>query len=122
MKTASLAHLSTPEQIALNTFVSLIRSRYPQRILAVSLFGSKASGDDDPESDVDLIVIVDSEDNLFKSALWKIASEISLEYNILISVRIFSHKRWEKTRELRLPLYRGIVTNQILLTPERIPV
>ena len=122
MNTVSLAHLSVTEQSALKTYVNLIRSRYPQRIMAVALFGSKARGDDDPESDLDLIVIVDSEDNPFRSALWKIASEISLEYNILISARIFSQNRWEKTRSFRLPLYRGIVTNQIPLTPERIPV
>ncbi len=122
MNATSLAHLSATEQIALDSFVSLIRSRFPERVLAVALYGSKARGDDDPESDLDLIVIVDSEDSTFKSELWKIASEISLDQNLLISARIIGKERWEKTKKLRLPLYRGIVESHLPLTPERILV
>ena len=122
MKTTALAHLSDAEKTAVTIFVRDIRELFHDRIFAVALFGSKARGDDDPESDIDLIVIVDSEDREFRSALWRIASENSLEYNVLISARIYSQKRWEKTRQIGLPFSKAIVNESIPLTPERIPI
>lgn len=122
MKTTALAHLSDAEKTAVTIFVRDIREQFHDRIFAVALFGSKARGDDDPESDIDLIVIVDSEDREFRSALWRIASENSLEYNVLISARIYSQKRWEKTRQIGLPFSKAIVNESIPLTPERIPI
>jgi len=122
MKTTALAHLSDAEKAALTIFVRDIREQFHDRIFAVALFGSKARGDDDPESDIDLIVIVDSEDREFRSALWRIASENSLEYNVLISARIYSRKRWEKTRQIGLPFSKAIINESIPLTPEGIPI
>lgn len=122
MKTSALSQLSEIEQTAVTTYVRDIRRQYPDRILAVALFGSKARGDDDPESDIDLLVITDSENSEFRSALWRIASEISLDYNVLISTHIYSRKRWLKTRQIGLPFSRAIITDNIPLTPEPIPV
>ena len=119
MKTTALAHLSDAEKAALTIFVRDIREQFHDRIFAVALFGSKARGD---ESDIDLIVIVDSEDREFRSALWRIASENSLEYNVLISARIYSRKRWEKTRQIGLPFSKAIINESIPLTPEGIPI
>ncbi|MBC8509745.1 MAG: nucleotidyltransferase domain-containing protein [Chloroflexi bacterium] len=122
MKTSALSQLSEIEQTAVTTYVRDIRRQYLDRILAVALFGSKARGDDDPESDIDLLVITDSENSEFRSALWRIASEISLDYNVLISTHIYSRKRWLKTRQIGLPFSRAIITDNIPLTPEPIPV
>jgi predicted nucleotidyltransferase len=122
MNKIPLAHLSDTEKIAVTTFVHATREQFHDRILAVALFGSKARGDDDPESDIDLIVIADSEDSEFRSALWRIASEISLEYNVIISARIYSKKRWEKTRRIGLPFSKAIINESIPLTLERIPI
>jgi len=122
MNKIPLTRLSDTEKIAVKTFVHDIREQFQDQILAVALFGSKARGDDDPESDIDLIVIADSEDREFRSALWRIASKISLKYNVLISARIYSKKRWEKTCEIGLPISIAIINESIPLTPERIPI
>jgi len=88
----------------------------------VALFGSKARGDDDPESDIDLLVICDAEDRQFRSDLWRKASEISLEQSVLISVRIYSQARWQKARQIGLPFTRKIIADCIPLTPEPVPI
>jgi predicted nucleotidyltransferase len=122
MKISAPTSLSESEQTAISTYVQAIRRQYPNRILAVALFGSKARGDDDPESDIDLLVICDSEDRLFLSALWRKASEISLEQGVLISVRIYSQERWHKSRQIGLPFTREIISDSVPLTPEPIPI
>ena len=121
MKIAALSGLSEVEQIAITTYLQNIREQYPGRIRAVALFGSKVRGDDHPESDIDLLVITDAENREFRSDLWRIASEISLNYGVLISARIYSQERWEKSRQLGLPFSRAIIAESIPLTPEPIP-
>ena len=90
MTEKSIAHRSSAEHAAINADVQAIRKQYPDRIRVVALFGSKVCGDDDPESDIDLLVICDSKDRQFRSALWRKASEISLDQSVLISVRVYT--------------------------------
>jgi len=111
-----LAFLSEDEQTAIRAYVQAIHRQYPDEILSVALFGSKARGDDDPESDIDLFVITNSESYDFRSSLWRIASEISLNYDVLISAHIFSQERWERTRQIGLPFPRTIATDLIHLS------
>jgi len=120
MKAPSLSHLAPNEQAAVMEYVAHIRHRFPDRVLSVTLFGSKARGDADTESDIDLLVLVDADNSEFRSELWRIASDISLEYNVVLSARVFAQARWAETRRIRLPLYRAIVADGVPLTPERI--
>ena len=120
MKARSLSYLTANDRAAVMEYVARIRNRFPDRVLSVVLFGSKARGDADAESDIDLLVLVDAENNEFCSELWRIASDVSLEYNVVLSARVFGQARWAETRRIRLPLYRAIVADGIPLTPERI--
>ena len=122
MKARSLPHLMSNDQAAIMDYVARIRGRFPNRVLAVTLFGSKARGDADAESDIDLLVLVDAEDREFRSELWRIASNVSLDYNVVLSVRVFGQDRWAEARRIRLPLYRAIVADGVPLTPECVPV
>jgi predicted nucleotidyltransferase len=121
MKAPSLSHLTSNEWTAVAEYVDRIQRRFPNRVLAVMLFGSKARGDADTESDIDLLVLVDVETTQFRSELWLIASDVSLDYNVVLSPRVFGQARWDESRQIRLPLYRAIVADGIPLTPERIP-
>jgi predicted nucleotidyltransferase len=121
MKARSLSHLTPNERNATREYVARIREHFPDHIRAVMLFGSKARGDADAESDIDLLVLVDVETNQFRSELWHIASDVSLEYNVVLSPRVFGQTRWDETRRIRLPLYRAIVADGIPLAPEGIP-
>jgi predicted nucleotidyltransferase len=100
--------------------VAQIRDRFPGRILAVMLFGSKARGDGDAESDIDLLVLVDVEDNDLRDELWRIASDISLDHDVVLSARVFAHSRWTDTRQPHLPLYRAVTADGIPLVLEDI--
>jgi predicted nucleotidyltransferase len=121
MNAGSLSHMTPNERHATGEYVARIRKRFPDHILAVMLFGSKARGDADAESDIDLLVLVDVETGRFRSELWHIASDVSLEYNVVLSPRVFGQTRWDETRRTRLPLYRAIMADGVPLTPERVP-
>ena len=116
-----LFHLQTSDRAAIMEYISRIRKRFPDRILAVTLFGSKARGDADDDSDIDLLVLVDVEGDELRDELWRIASRVSLDRSVIISPRVFGRARWAETRRLRMPLYRAIQADGVPLTSNRIP-
>jgi predicted nucleotidyltransferase len=121
MKLRSLPQLAPNEQAAVRRYIADIGERFPEDVLSVTLFGSKARGDASAESDIDLLVLVDEENREIRSELWRIASDVSLEHNVVLSVRVFARSRWAETCRIRLPLYRAIVADGIPLTPESAP-
>jgi len=122
LKVRSLSHLAPNDRAAVLEYVTRISACFPNRVLAVTLFGSKARGDADAESDIDLLVLVDAEDREFRSELWRIASDVSLDHNVVLSARVFGQDRWAETRRMRLPLYRAVAVDGVPLTANRIPV
>lgn len=121
MTASTEARLRANEQAAITAYIDRIRRRFSDRILAVVLFGSKARGDAHLESDLDLLVLVDGETSEFRSNLWEVASDISLDYDVVLSPRVVGQARWRQMREMRLPLYRDIIADGIALTPEPLP-
>lgn len=114
--------LTTNEQTAIDEYLGRIHRQFGEQILSVTLFGSKARGDSDAESDIDLLVVVRDESRELRSALWRIASDVGLMHNLVISVRVFARERWAETRRLRLPLYRAIATDGVPLSYGSVPV
>jgi len=122
VNSVALSHLTVDEQAAIAEFTTLVQDQFPGRILSLTLFGSKARGDADAESDIDLLLLVDEESNPLRSELWRIASDISLEHNVVLSVRVYAQTRWAASRRMRLPLYRAIVADGIPLPVQRLAI
>ena len=71
----SLSLLLTPnEERAVNSFVERLFDRYPDRIRQVVLFGSKARGDSGVWSDIDILIVVDTDDWRFQHAISTLAA------------------------------------------------
>jgi predicted nucleotidyltransferase len=115
MKTSVLSHLTTNEEMAIAAYITQIHHNFAGHIRAITLFGSKARGDADIESDIDLLVLVAVETNQLRAELWRIAADIGLVYNVVLSVRVVGQARWDELARLRLPLYRSIVAEGIPL-------
>lgn len=113
--------LTIDEQTDIDEYLARIHRQFGEQILSVTLFGSKARGDSDAESDIDLLVIVNKESWELRSALWRIASDVGLIYNLVISVRVFACERWAETRRLRLPLYRAVAADGVPLSYRPVP-
>ena len=109
--------LTQSESLALQKFVRALLQTFPAQIHQLALFGSKARGDSSPDSDIDVLILVAQEDRALRSRMIDIASEVSLEYDVLVSPRVISEERWEKMRGFTL--YQNILRDGIQLTLKR---
>jgi predicted nucleotidyltransferase len=75
----------------------------------VMLFGSQARGDAQPDSDWDLLVVInknDSEYTDYQNYGYPFA-KIGLNYGAHISTKVFTTKDWEKGRSF--PFYKNVM-------------
>jgi len=82
----------------------------------VILYGSEARGDAGPDSDIDLLILIDKDKVSFEDQK-RIAYplyDVELETGIPISPLIFSKKQWEN-RPFLTPFYVNIINEGIEL-------
>jgi predicted nucleotidyltransferase len=82
-------------QKALDEFVKRASEAYGDRIHGITLFGSVARGTERPDSDIDLLVVVDEEDFRLRRELIGMAFDMLLETGEDISVKVLSQKDFE---------------------------
>jgi predicted nucleotidyltransferase len=95
-------NLTALDQQALREFVAYLQRSIPNQVEFVALFGSKARGDSQQGSDIDVLVILSREDRDLRREILKQAARLSLEYDVLLSPRIIGAERWEKMRGFSL--------------------
>jgi predicted nucleotidyltransferase len=79
-------------------------------LCAVILYGSYARGDYDAGSDIDIMVLTDTDRSAIKphaDALKNIAWELGMDYNIPISVHVNNTSWFHRWRE-DMPFYRNV--------------
>jgi predicted nucleotidyltransferase len=77
---------------ALAEFVRRLRQELAQHILDIRLFGSEARGDAAPESDIDVLIVVqpDGARVALEDGIIDIAFDVNLEFGVYISPRVLT--------------------------------
>ena len=83
-----------------------LKKEIGQSIKDVILFGSRARGDSYPESDYDVLVLVNKETKELSDKIFKISCEVGWKYNAIIVV--FVHEKSHYAREKYEPLFMNI--------------
>ncbi len=96
------ASLSPTDQQALREFVTYLYTTIHDKVKHVALFGSKARGDSQQDSDIDVLVILSREDRDLRRKILKQAARFSLEYDVLLSPRVIGAERWEQMQGFSL--------------------
>jgi predicted nucleotidyltransferase len=99
--------VTSEEKKALQEFVHYLQQSIPDKIVSVALFGSKARGDCAPDSDVDVLVILNQENRELRRSILKMAARISLDHDVLLSPGVIGQQRWDEMRGFSL--YRNIL-------------
>src|SRR2546428_9352225 len=106
-----LSHLTPNERAGLAAFINRLHQAYGANLLRVILFGSKARGDFDDQSDLDVLVVVRMSGDDYWQHWRKIvdmAWEVELAYSLVISSSIKSEHDYTEMCGHRSLLARNI--------------
>jgi len=96
----NLSRLTIDERDAVLEFVSRLRALFGQRIREIILFGSKARGQSEGFSDIDILIVLDKISIQIKKAISELAAEQNIKHDVLISTIRYGTATWE------IPLFR----------------
>lgn len=99
--------LSANEKKALVAAKELLVARFP--VEQVILFGSKARGDDDEESDIDLLLLTPKpidwrERQEIVSALF----DVGMQFDVIFSIMVVPSREWREGLHTVLPIHDEI--------------
>jgi len=107
MKSFESASLMKNESEAIEAAIRMLKSKFS--VSKVILFGSKARGDHDEHSDIDLLVVASKllhwkEEKAIVGALF----DIGMEYDVIFSPLFTSVDEWENGMFREFPVYQEI--------------
>lgn len=108
------AYLTGAEGLALADLSKSLKAQWPG--VKFKLFGSKVKGGGDPESDIDLLVLLPCEvtEEIRKDIIHRIF-EINLSYESSISAVILSEEEWTNSILRHLPFHASVEREGISL-------
>lgn len=92
-----------------------IRDLFGEKVLKIILFGSYARGDYDPESDVDIFVLLKDNDlRKYRKIRVKVITEFLGKHDILLSIRLSNEDTFKRYKEIS-PFYQNVMREGISL-------
>lgn len=104
------------QRTAISELVRRLHSEYPDRILAMVLFGSVARGDFTPDSDIDILIVADRADPDFEWKVSGIGARVSLECDVIFNLHVYSQDLWKTLQSARRTLWRNVKREGIQLS------
>jgi len=105
--------LPARRRAALLDFAARVRAALGPRLLRLSLFGSVARGEAQPDSDLDVLVVVDTADLEIEDRVFDVAFAVGLLTDLYISPRVIDratleHPIWRETPFLKAVVRDGV--------------
>lgn len=90
--------LTGVETHVINEFKRRIEQRFPGELVRLVLFGSKVRGDATGESDLDVLVIIGSENWRLGDEIRALGYALELEHGVVLSIQVMSRSHYEELR------------------------
>ena len=88
---------------------------YHHLVREIRLFGSRARGDERPDSDYDILILVHKKDRQMIDAFYDGVMNCLLEFGKLISLKIYTLEQWNYLCSLQTPFSQEVMKEGILL-------
>jgi len=117
----ALRHLTSREKRALAEYLRRLEEEYGDTVIRVVLYGSKVRGDCDEESDLDLLIVLGSDDPRLLEAVGQLSFPFQLDYGVALSDLVVGASRYDWMRSHEEPLFRNIRDEGVELWPNYQP-
>lgn len=112
---SNLTRLTADEKHAVEALMETLRRDLDARLLLLVLFGSKARGNELPDTDLDVLLITDGEPQDMEKRMSVVTSALNLEHGVFINTLIFSKDRWENFAKRRAAFWQNVQRDGIVL-------
>ena len=102
--------LAPQQTAALEAFAGGVRSLLGDRLVALKLFGSHARGDAGPDSDLDVLVLVEEATPTLENHVLDLAIHVNLVHDVYISPRVIARRIFEDPVWRSTPFIRALET------------
>jgi uncharacterized protein len=86
------------EQPIIEEFKRRVEARFPGELVRMVIFGSKVRREATPESDVDLLVVMQSENWRLGDEIRGVGYALELEHGVVLSIQVISQNHYERLR------------------------
>lgn len=80
-------------------FCADVRKAFGDNVVSITLFGSRARGEGDDESDIDVLIILGESSLEIDWRISEITADYMLEYDVSLSPIIFTEEEWSTNKE-----------------------
>jgi predicted nucleotidyltransferase len=108
MRSIEALRLPPSVRAALGDFRDGLARRFGDRVRDLRLFGSRARGDARPESDADLLVVLDQVTRADFLAVMDLCGDVLLAHDVIIDPHLVAADRFERSRVQQRPLATAI--------------
>lgn len=94
----------------LDDFRTRLSATLGSRLVEVRMFGSRARGAARPDSDLDVVVVVEKQDRALKRTIYHLSEDVNAahDWTILLSPLVLSRSELEEMRSREMRLARDI--------------
>lgn len=110
-----LPKLADNERKALLELKKRLKEKFGDRLKKVILYGSKARGDSEPYSDIDIVVEFSNVDMETERMVEDISCEVSSEYDVLTICLVYSTAKLRQRKRLWMPFIENVIREGILI-------
>lgn len=110
-----IKHLSQLENRVVKQFASELRLHFKNNLAHLRIFGSRARGEGDEESDIDMLVLLKTVDTKMKNYVWDTANDLLLETWVNISPLVMTEDDFNHLLDIERLIALDIVREGIEL-------
>jgi len=104
---------SADREKALQLFVKSLKDRYEDKVEKIILFGSVARGEDNEDSDVDVLIITSYDSFKMQKLVSEIAVDVLLRTGVYVSAKVMSVDEFNFLRDINSMFYRSLMKEGI---------
>ncbi len=107
--------ISIREKPIVEEFKRRIEQKFPGELVRVVLFGSKVRGEGTAESDVDVLVVIRSEDWRRGDEIRALGYALEIEHGVVLSIQVMTLHHYETLRACRSQFFQAVEREGVIV-------